>query len=132
MAVNKEVKAQNDTPQVAETWRSPAEQTSFHMGPVPEANMVSSGNESPSQPPSLGRMALLALLGCGIGIGLVGGMVGFHEGGIGRGVVGFLIGAGVGAPLGLIMSPLAFLRVQSGYRGAKRSRRKARAVKKTD
>jgi hypothetical protein len=69
-------------------------------------------------------MALLAVLGCGIGIGLVGGMVGFQEGGMGRGVVGFLIGAGVGAPLGLIKSPILFLRVQSGHRIAEQTRRK--------
>jgi hypothetical protein len=89
--------------------------------------MASSGNESPSQLPSLGRMALLAVLGCGVGIGLVGGMVGFNEGGIGRGVVGFLIGAGVGAPLGLIMSPIAFLRIQSSYRIAEQTGRKVHA-----
>jgi hypothetical protein len=77
-------------------------------------------------------MALLAVLGCGVGIGLVGGMVGFHEGGIGRGVVGFLIGAGVGAPLGLIMSPIAFLRVQSSHRSAEKAKRRDHAEKKTD
>jgi hypothetical protein len=70
-------------------------------------------------------MALLALPGCGIGIGLVGGMVGFHEGGISRGVVGFLIGAGVGAPLGLLLSPVVYLHVQSGLRAAERIRRTA-------
>ncbi len=101
------------------------------MGLLPEAKMASLGNESPSHPPSLGRMALLAVLGCGLGIGFVGGMVGFHEGGIGRGSVGFLIGAGVGAPLGLILSPIVFLRVQSSHRIAEQVGRKARAAKKT-
>jgi hypothetical protein len=77
-------------------------------------------------------MALLAVLACGVGIGLVGGMVGFHEGGIGRGAVGFLIGGGVGALLGLVKSPILFLHVHSSYRIAERSRRKAHAEKKTD
>jgi hypothetical protein len=80
----------------------------------------------------LGRIALLGVLGCGVGIGLVMGMAGFHEGGIGRGVVGFLLGAGVGAPLGRIMNPIVFLGVQSGYRIAEQTRRKAHAEKKTD
>jgi len=94
--------------------------------------MAGSGNGSPSRPPSLGRMARLAVLGCGVGIGLVGGTVGFHEGGIGRGAAGFLIGAGVGAPLGLLMSPIAFLRVQSSHRIAEKAKREAHAEKKSD
>jgi hypothetical protein len=77
-------------------------------------------------------MALLAMLGCGVGIGLVGGMVGFHEGGIGRGVVGFLIGAGVGTLFGLLLSPIAYLYAASSQRIAEQTRRKAKAKKKTD
>jgi hypothetical protein len=75
-------------------------------------------------------MALVGLLGCGVGIGLVGGMVGFQENGIGRGVVAFLIGAGVGALLGLIMSPIAYLYAASSYRIAAQTRRTANAEKK--
>jgi hypothetical protein len=97
-----------------------------------EAKMVSAGNESPSQPPSLGWTALLALLGCGFGIGFVGGLVGFHEGGIGRGVVGFLIGAGIGAILGLVISPVAYLYADSSYRMAEQVRRKANAERKSN
>ena len=88
--------------------------------------MDRAGSKSPPRPPSLGRMALLGLLGCGGGIGLLGGMTGFHEGGIGRAVVGFLIGAGVGALIGLVTSPVVYLFAVSGYETAARIRRQGK------
>src|SRR5438067_134453 len=86
--------------------------------------------KKPSQPPTLARSALTGLLGCGMGIGLVGGMIGYHEGGIVHGSLGFLLGAGIGSLIGLVLSPIAYLLASVQYEAGERVRREAESNKR--
>jgi hypothetical protein len=55
-------------------------------------------------------VVLVCVLGWGLGLGAVGGLIGFQDGGLARAALGLAVGAAAGVPIGAATDILAWLR----------------------